>query len=370
MGRIDACHRVNSSAAPYDVVIGEDILGTVAESPEVKKADRRCVFVSKRVLKLHGKKIREAFSPDAFDYLVMKDGEKQKSFSNVEPFLSRLLEMGYSRHSVMIAIGGGVVGDFAGFLASLYMRGMNVVQVPTTLLSMVDSSIGGKTAVNIGAGKNIAGAFHPPVLVAADTSFLETLPDCQWREGLSEAIKHAFIGEKELYELLKGGNLESLKSPDVRSRLVSLAAGFKVGVVSRDEKENGERAILNYGHTVAHAIESAMRYRISHGSAVGIGMKIIARLCLLTGRIRDDEACAMTDMIDAYGIAPKVALPRAEKLLEHMKYDKKNMSGSIRFVLLEGLFRPIYNVCADAGDVCRAIREYEGRTRYGSELQR
>ena len=326
MGRIDARYTVSSSAAPYNVVIGEDILGLVAESDAVKKADKRCVFVSKRVLSLHGKRIREAFSPESFDYLVMKDGEKQKSFSNVEPFLSKLLASGFSRHSVMIAVGGGVVGDFAGFIASLYMRGMKIVQVPTTLLSMVDSSIGGKTAVNIGAGKNIAGAFHPPCLVAADTSFLSTLPDDQWREGLSEVIKHALIGERELYDLLKPGSLDSLKMSDARGRLVSLAAGFKVGVVSRDEKENGERAILNFGHTIAHAIESAKRYRISHGAAVGIGMKIIAILCGMTGRIREDEVRSIIGLIDAYGIAPRTSLPAADRLLEHMKYDKKNVS--------------------------------------------
>lgn len=360
MGRIEARRTVQSSTAPYDVIIGEDILAEAASFEAVKKADRRCVIVSRKVLSLHGERIRAAFPADSFEYLVMKDGEKQKSFSNVEPFLSKLLELGFTRHSIIIAVGGGVVGDFSGFLASVYMRGIKIVHLPTTLLSMVDSSIGGKTAVNIGAGKNIAGAFHPPVLVAADTAFLETLPDDQWREGLSEAIKHAIIGEKELYGLLCERTFDSIKSPDIRARFVSLAAGFKVGVVSRDEMETGERAILNFGHTVAHAIESSMRYRISHGAAVGIGMKIIARLCLLTKRISEEDMRSILALIDAYGIAPQKKLPAPETLLGHMKYDKKNISGSIRFVLLEGLFRPIYNVSADADEVCRAIRLSEG----------
>ena len=361
MGRIEARHTVQSSTAPYDVIIGEDILSEVASFEAVKKADRRCVFVSKKVLSLHGERIRAAFPADSFDYLVMKDGEKQKSFSNVEPFLSKLLELGYTRHSIIIAVGGGVVGDFAGFLSSVYMRGIKIVQVPTTLLSMVDSSIGGKTAVNIGAGKNIVGAFHPPVLVAADTEFLATMPDDQWREDLSEAIKHAIIGEKELYSLLEERTFDTIKSADIRARFVSLAAGFKVGVVSRDEMEMGERAILNFGHTVAHAIESSLRYRVSHGAAVGIGMKIIARLCALTGRIGEEDMRSIIALVDGYGIAPKMSLPAAETLLRHMKYDKKNVSGSIRFVLLEGLFRPIYNVSAAADEVCSAIRLSQGR---------
>jgi 3-dehydroquinate synthase len=361
MGRIEFRHAVNSGTAPYDVIIGEDILDLAAQSDAVRNADRRCIIVSKKVLSLHGDKIRGAFPSGLFDYLVMKDGEKQKSYSNVEPFLSKFLSAGLTRHSVIVAIGGGVVGDFAGFAASVYMRGIKIVQVPTTLLSMVDSSIGGKTAVNIGAGKNIAGAFHPPCLVAADTAFLETLPDDQWREGLSEAIKHAIIGEKELYTLFQKESFLSVKTPEVRSRMVSLAAGYKVGVVSRDEMENGERANLNFGHTVAHAIESAMRYKISHGAAVGIGMKIIALLCGRTGRISDDELRCILDLIDAYGIAPRIKIPSADELLDHMKYDKKNISGSIRFVLLEGLFRPIYNVAADAEEVRRTIRAYEGR---------
>lgn len=361
MGRVDARHTVQSSTSQYDVIIGEDILSEVAAFDAVKNADRRCVFVSKKVLSLHKDRIRAAFPSDSFEYLVMKDGEKQKSFSNVEPFLSKLLELGFTRHSIIIAIGGGVVGDFAGFLSSVYMRGIKIVQLPTTLLSMVDSSIGGKTAVNIGAGKNIAGAFHPPCLVAADTAFLSTLPDDQWREGLSEAIKHAIIGEKELYSLLEERTFDSIKSSDIRARFVSLAAGFKVGVVSRDEMEIGERAILNFGHTVAHAIESSMRYRVSHGAAVGIGMKTVARLCVLTKRISEEDMRSIIALVDTYGIAPKIKLPSAETLLRHMKYDKKNVSGSIRFVLLEGLFRPIYNVSAAADEVCSAIRLSEGR---------
>lgn len=361
MGRIECRVQVPCGSAPYDVLVGEDILDQAAASDAVRNADRRGIIISKKVLSIHGEWIRSVFSPEVYEYLVMKDGEKQKSFTHVEPFLEKLLEKGFSRHSVLIAIGGGVVGDFAGFTASVYMRGIKIIQIPTTLLSMVDSSIGGKTAVNIGAGKNIAGAFFPPSLVVADTRFLSTLPDDQWREGLSECIKHALIGERDLYGLLSSATLEALKMQDLRTKLVSLSAGFKIGVVSRDEKELGERAILNFGHTVAHAIESALRYKISHGNAVGIGMKIIADVCAMTGRITDEECRAVFRMIDAYGIAPSGKLPAPEVLLNHMKYDKKNSAGTIRFVLLEGLFRPIYNVSVEADIVCRAIRNYQGR---------
>lgn len=360
MGRVEYTVQVPCCGAPYDVLVGEDILEHAASCDTVRNADRRGIIISKKVLSLHGDRIRSVFSPGVYDYLVMKDGEKQKCFSHVEPFLEKLLKKGFTRHSVLLAIGGGVVGDFAGFTASVYMRGLKIIQIPTTLLSMVDSSIGGKTAVNIGEGKNIAGAFFPPSLVIADTRFLSTLPDGQWREGLSESIKHALIGECKLYEMLRQNTFESLKSETLRAEFVALSAGFKIGVVSRDEKELGERAILNFGHTVAHAIESSLRYKISHGNAVGIGMKIIADVCAMTGRMTDEECRAVSEMIDAYGIAPDIKLPAADVLLEHMKYDKKNSAGSIRFVLLEGLFRPIYNVSVDAEIIRRAIRKYQG----------
>jgi 3-dehydroquinate synthase len=361
MGRIISRRTVQSSTVQYDVIIGEDILDQVSDSDAVTTADFRGIIVSKRVYSLHLAKLNAAFPPSSYFYLVMNDGEDQKNFLNAEKYLCALLENGFSRKSVLIAIGGGVVGDFTGFVASLYMRGIRIIQVPTTLLSMVDSSIGGKTAVNIGAGKNIAGAFHPPSLVAADISFLDTLPDDQWREGLSECIKHALIGEKDLYSLLKNNNLDTLKFSENRGELVSLSAGFKIGIVSRDEKELGERAILNFGHTVGHSIESALKYEISHGTAVGIGMKIIAVLSEVTGLITKDDENTIFEMIDAYGIAPVRELPSPDELLMHMKYDKKNDSGTIRFVLLKGIFLPIYNVSVGSADVRRAIKVYTGR---------
>ncbi|MGL4368121.1 MAG: 3-dehydroquinate synthase, partial [Spirochaetota bacterium] len=327
----------------------------------VSAADRCGVCISKKVLSLHGDRIRAAFPPDAFAYFVMEDGEKYKSYKNIERLLCDMLREGFTRHSLLIAVGGGVVGDFAGFAASVYMRGIRIIQLPTTLLAMVDSSIGGKTAVNIGSGKNIAGAFHPPVMIAADTLFLETLPDDQWREGLAECVKHAVIGEQVLFDMFSDNDLSALKKPELRSSLVALSAGFKVGVVTRDEKEMGERANLNFGHTAAHAIESAKKYKISHGAAVGIGMEIITRLCENTGRITKKESGQILSLIDKYGLAPGIRLPSAETLISHMKFDKKNMSGKICFVLLDSLFHPIYNAGAEVEDIRRAVSMFGKR---------
>ena len=359
MGRINARHTIVSEKYSYDMIIGEDILNEVSSSAFAVKADRCGICVSKNVLSLHEATIRSAFPSDKYIYFSIDDGELQKSFINAEKLLSEMLKAGFSRHSLLVAIGGGVVGDFAGFAASIYMRGIKIIQVPTTLLSMVDSSIGGKTAVNIGEGKNIAGVFHPPVMIAADMLFLETLPDDQWREGMAETVKHAAIGEHALYAMLEKNSFEQLKSSALRTDLVAMSAGFKVGIVSRDEKEQGERANLNFGHTIGHAIESAMHYKLSHGAAVGIGMDIIAQLCRMTGRLSSEEFESFLSLTRRYTPQAEIVLPDADILLSHMKYDKKNTAGSIRFVLLNGLFNPIYNVTAGEEDVRQAIREYQ-----------
>jgi 3-dehydroquinate synthase len=353
---------VSGVKAAYNVLIGRGILDQVKTAQAYKNADRIAIVVSENVFALHKSKIEAAFDRDRHLYILLEDGEKKKTFSNVEPLLSKMLQGGLSRRSCVIAIGGGVIGDFVGFAASIYMRGVAVIQVPTTLLAMVDSSIGGKTAVNIGSGKNIAGIFHQPVLVVQDISFLETLCEKEFKNGLAECVKHAIIGDEELFELIERSSYEDLAHGEKLAVLVSRSSAFKVGVVSRDEFEKGERAILNFGHTVGHAIEAALHYGIAHGEAVAVGMYIIADICNRLGKLSDDEHLRITRLIDRLGLIEQKTFPATESILHEMTFDKKNESGQIRFVLIDGLYNPIYNMGVDTAVVRDAINSLTGRS--------
>ena len=251
--------KVAAGGKSYDVLIGRGVMDG-PEIPELAaRADRTGFVVSGRVMELHGGPVTLAAGNARI--FPMNDGEENKNYRYAEEFFNLLLKEGFSRRSLVVAVGGGVVGDFAGYCAAAFMRGIALAHVPTTLLAMVDSSIGGKVAVNIAAGKNIVGAFHQPSLVAADTRFLETLPDSELKNGIAETVKHALIGESRLMDMLRDNTLDSIKDPGIMEELIFLSAGFKARVVGEDERETGLRAILNFGHTVGHAIESLMEYR-------------------------------------------------------------------------------------------------------------
>jgi 3-dehydroquinate synthase len=359
MGTLISEKTVQSSSFPYQVYVGRGILDLVRDVPAYKKADRVAVLVSSNVYRLHKEKIESVFAPADHLLITLEDGEHTKELSRLEDILGKMLRGGCTRKSCVVAIGGGVVGDFAGFAAGVYMRGIPVIQVPTTLLSVADSSIGGKTAVNIGEGKNIAGLFYPPSAVIQDVEFLDTLSDAEFVNGLSECVKHAFIGSGELFDIIEKSSVADLRSRDILGKFAALSSGLKIDVVSRDEHENGERAILNFGHTVGHAIESAMHYGISHGGAVAIGMIAVSRISCRMGLLDEDSLRRIERIIERFGIAPKTNLPPADELVRHMMFDKKNSAGKIRFVLLKGLFNPIYNQEADPDIVREVLKELQ-----------
>jgi 3-dehydroquinate synthase len=288
----------------------------------------------------------------------MKDGEQNKNYQYAEEFLNGLLLKGYSRQSAIIGIGGGVTGDFAGFIAALYMRGMPLVHIPTTLLAMVDSSIGGKTAVNLSAGKNIAGAFYQPELVISDIGFIKTLPENELKNGLTEVLKHGLIGQNDLLEILSGNNLNTIKEFDNLFNMVFLSAGFKAGIVGQDEREGGLRAILNFGHTAGHAIESLMELKgISHGEAVAIGIKIEIEISRRMGWLKDKEIDKINEIITKYNLIYNKYELNADGIIKHMKYDKKNAGGKIKFALLKGVGNPVFNQSVDEGLIREIIKE-------------
>lgn len=344
----DVIRHISASAggAAYEILIGSGILGESLRRKELYPFERIAVIAGARVYDLHRPYIDEALAGirDRCRFLVFDDSEENKSYAHAGRFLEKFIESGLNRKSAIIGIGGGVVGDFAGYCAGLYMRGVPVVHVPTTLLAMVDSSIGGKAAVNLSVGKNIAGVFRQPLMVVSDPVFIGTLPDGELKNGIAEALKHGLVGEPHTLGLLQANDLTSIRGRDAVERLVALSASFKAGVVEKDERESGLRAILNFGHTVGHAIESFMEYRgISHGGAVAAGIRVKIEAMRRMGLVTEGDAARVGTLIDRYGLAERMEGLDVDGVIGHMAYDKKNFGGAVNFVLLDGLGKPRIN---------------------------
>ena len=272
--------------------------------------------------------------------LILEDGEEFKTFANVARVLDALAGMGASRDATLIALGGGVIGDIGGFAAACWMRGIEFLQMPTTLLAMVDSSVGGKTGVNLPAGKNLVGAFHQPRAVIADTQTLATLPRREYLAGLAEVVKYGAIGDVPLFEWIEA-HADALLARDGETLVEAIArsCSCKAGVVARDEREQGERALLNFGHTFGHAIEAEAGYgRWLHGEAVAIGMVLAAQLSARLGRAPVADATRLRVLLERLGLPTRLAADGPpERLLQRMRLDKKSVSGDLRLVLWTGL---------------------------------
>lgn len=267
--------------------------------------------------------------------VVLPDGEAYKDWGSVSAILEKLASMGADRKSVVIALGGGVVGDLAGFAAAIYMRGIRFIQVPTTLLAMVDSSVGGKTGMNMTAGKNLVGTFHQPEAVIADSDFLRTLPEREIGAGIAEIIKHGVLADKTYFEELER-DMEKLRAldPETVAEVVGRSCEIKAGVVSRDEKEKGERAKLNLGHTFGHAIEKLTGYGTwLHGEAVAVGTVLAAVTAEKQDKINCGDVKRIQDLIHRAGLPVRIAGISASKAIEAMKGDKKSTKGVPHFIL-------------------------------------
>ena len=275
----------------------------------------------------------------ASESIVVPDGESFKSWSTLQDVLTSLLEINAERSTTLVALGGGVVGDIAGFAAAIYQRGMPFVQVPTTLLAQVDSSVGGKTAVNHPLGKNMIGAFHQPRAVLIDTDCLRTLPDREFVAGLAEVIKTAVIRDLAFFEWLEA-NLPRLLAREAPALVHAVAEScrIKAAVVTADEREAGERALLNFGHTFGHAIETGLGYgQWLHGEAVAAGMVLAARLSERLGRIGGSDVLRLRRIVERAGLPVDAPRLGVERYLALMGRDKKVVAGSMRFVLLRAL---------------------------------
>lgn len=347
--------RIASNAGVHDVVVGTGVVETLGDRVRATLGASHALLVSdENVFGLLGKSVAASLEAAGFrvSTCVVPAGESSKSWSYAGRLLEEFAAHGADRSACVIALGGGVVGDLAGFCASAYMRGIPVVQVPTTLLAQVDSSIGGKTGVDLPAGKNLAGAFWPPALVVSDTSVLATLSATEWTNGLVEAAKSALLeGEEALgrFESRVAGLLE--RDPATVVGAVTEAAAFKAGVVSTDLREAGVRECLNLGHTLGHALEVTAGYgRLPHGLAVAEGIRFAAALAERVQVASPELTARVARLLDAIGASRGVFLDTVgaaasgltpEGLLHAMKSDKKTRSGVVRFVLLErpGLWR-------------------------------
>jgi 3-dehydroquinate synthase len=331
---------VKTVAAEYPVILGRGLFAEIPRRLRLGKSPRRVfVLTSPEIWSLWGRQLLAAL-PDstAPTALFLPAGERFKRIAQVERLATEMAETGADRSSLLIAFGGGIIGDVGGFLAAIYMRGIDYVQVPTTLLAQVDSSVGGKTGANLTAGKNLVGSFHHPRAVFADIDVLQTLPERELRAGLFESVKAGIIRDALLFRFMEQ-NAEAIlrRDPAALERVIGASIRMKAGVVAIDERESGLRMILNFGHTLGHAIEAATGYRrLLHGEAIAWGMLAALRIALARGTVGEDQAERMEKTIRAYGPLPAFRTT-ADKLLDAAGRDKKNRAGKRRFVLPMGI---------------------------------
>jgi len=327
---------VRIPGAPYPIFIEEGLLSRAGERLHPLIASRKIFVLSDRtVWKLWGKQLSRALAPHPIEVILLAPGEQHKRMETVEKIADQLALDGAERSSVLLAFGGGVVGDMGGFAASIFLRGIDCVQIPTTLLAQVDSAIGGKTGVNLEAGKNMVGTFYQPKMVLSDPRVLQTLPQRELRAGLFEAIKCAVIGDPALFKMLSKNRREILEGkPAALAKVIRACAALKGLVVSNDEKEGDLRRVLNFGHTVGHALEAATQYRrFLHGEAVAWGMLAATRLAAEVDGLAPADAGRITDLICSYGPVPSLGRIAAADVCRHMAVDKKVRDGKIHFVL-------------------------------------
>jgi 3-dehydroquinate synthase len=324
----------------YVIKIGGGLLDTVGRECGRVLLGKRCAIISDaKVAPLFGRQVKESLARAGFEteMVVVPSGEASKSLKSVQKCYDHLAAHRLERKSFIIALGGGVVGDLAGFVAASYLRGIPFVQVPTTLLAQVDSSVGGKVGVNLKAGKNLVGAFHQPRLVLCDLDTLRTLPMREYRAGLAEVIKYGIIYDADLFEELER-KMEKLlrRDPKVLANVIARCCEIKAEVVAQDETENGLRAILNFGHTIGHALETISHYgKYLHGEAISIGQVAAAKLSAEITDLPQREVNRIEQLFHRAGLPTNVALNQTQrnKLFAAMKLDKKVSAGEINFVL-------------------------------------
>ncbi len=337
--------KVELGTSSYEILIGSGLLQQAGGWLKELGCSGRVVIINDTtVRKLYGGLLEKGLAGAGFKVSVLEvpAGEEQKTLDNAGKLYDKLSEVFAERTTPILSLGGGVIGDLAGFVAATYMRGVPYVQVPTTLLAMVDSSIGGKTAVDRDRLKNVIGAFYQPKLVIADIDTLKTLPEAELTNGMAEVIKHAVIRDKKFFDFLES-NIRKAREldPQVLEEIIIWSARIKAMVVAKDEKEAGLRAILNYGHTIGHAIETLSDFQLKHGQAIAVGMVAEAKIAARMGMLDHEITARLEKIILEAGLPTQIPPFDEAKLIQVMGHDKKVRQGRLTFVLLKNI-----------GDVC------------------
>lgn len=327
---------VDTPQRKYEAIVERGILGRTGEYIPAA-AGKVFVITTRDVWEFHRSRLAQGLARRSHEILFFPGGEENKRLAAVETLAEEMVRRGADRSSLVIAFGGGIVNDVGGFVASIFMRGVPVLQIPTTLLAQVDAAIGGKTGVDLTAGKNLVGAFHQPVAVLIDPEVLSTLPEREYRAGLFEVVKYGVIRNPEMFRILTECSADVLaRNPQIVEKLIAESVRIKAGVVSEDERESGVRMILNFGHTAGHALEAETGYsRFLHGEAVAFGMRAAVYLAERTGHLSAEDSVEILNTIGLYGPTPSLEGVSADALARRALSDKKTLKGQVRWVLPE-----------------------------------
>jgi 3-dehydroquinate synthase len=345
---------LNQKALSSEINIGRGIRRELGQLLPLKAPRRVGVISNERVLHLYGREVVRSLKAGGYKVFqwLMPEGERYKSFAVLEKAVNFLSENRFERNDLVLALGGGVVGDLTGFSAAIYLRGVTLIQVPTTLLSQIDSSVGGKTGINLPTGKNLVGAFHQPAAVFIDTETLTSLPRRELVSGFCEMVKQSLVADKSLFDLTVNSLQEMHRTSDFLrtsefEELIAAHCSFKASIVASDERESTSRTdaksrrILNFGHTTAHALETVTNYRtFRHGEAVGYGMLVAGELSRNLGLIDAGELNLLRDAVHLCGPLPRADNLDINQIIRALQHDKKSVAGQINWVLLEGIGRP------------------------------
>ncbi len=359
--------RVDLANRSYDIVVGSGIIAELGDYiKKINNYSKLIVIADQNVAKLHLDYLNNQIKnlPVEVKNIVVDAGEKAKSFTNLENVVEQILEIGVDRHSLIVAFGGGVVGDLSGFVASILLRGIDFIQVPTTLLAAVDSSVGGKTAINSKFGKNLIGSFYQPKLVFCDLDFLKTLPNRDYVSGYGEVVKYGFIKDKNFFSYLDN-NLEKIKNrdPEILQKIIVKSCQIKAEIVSLDEKENNLRAILNFGHTFGHIFETETGYsdKLFHGEAVAIGMVLAVKMSIELGMLPAKNLALVINHLKQIGLptSPKDIQTswNIKHLTTHLYKDKKVENKNLTFVLLEEIGKSVIRKNVSEQDFLKIVSE-------------
>ena len=348
-------------ARSYDIIIGRGRLGSLGEKIAALRPGAKAAIVSDEIVARHHLAATEAALAAAgigTTSVTVPAGESSKSFAMLERVCEALIAARIERADVVVALGGGVIGDLAGLAAALVRRGLDYVQVPTTLLAQVDSSVGGKTAIDSTHGKNLIGAFHQPVLVLADTALLDTLPERQFRAGYAEVVKYGLLGDPGFFAWLEANWRELFAGGAAREHAIAVSCRMKAAIVARDEREHGERALLNLGHTFGHALEAAAGFsdRLLHGEAIALGMTLAFAFSAKRGLLPRSEAERVELHLAAVGLPTHLfsvrgGPPDADRLMELIAQDKKVKRGRLTFILARAVGASFVAPDVDAAEV-------------------